>query len=295
MRIPKIALVCALALTLISCASLLEKTGRLLDGSASAQEELALYRLPWTEGYTDAEGEEPDRGESGSVEVRLLRRSADGQEFIAIFIGILPTLRINGTPPDEDGGFYLTSLDFFCSSLMGWNEFTLDLSGAGVFRVSGGEASLKLTTPVEPASIPGGKIRREETRLAGGDALSALRNRQERIAALCQWMHSRQNVPRFRNGLEFSNYWKPVLLPEMLSPSERHPAWVEKDAQWSRGEDISWNSSYTQAMFPEDLWKVRDSGTLLRDWEEAADWIYLIYMWDDIFDGLSNEINLKVK
>ncbi|MDR1932201.1 MAG: hypothetical protein LBQ57_05160, partial [Spirochaetales bacterium] len=116
---------------LIGCSSLVEKAGRAFDGSAFAEEELALYRLAWAEGYTDAEGEEPDREESGSVEVRLLRRTADGAEFLAIFPGVLPTLRINATVPDAGGRFYLTSADFLCSTLQGWNEFTLDISGSG--------------------------------------------------------------------------------------------------------------------------------------------------------------------
>ncbi|MDR1317215.1 MAG: hypothetical protein LBK13_10115, partial [Spirochaetales bacterium] len=145
---------------------------------------------------------------------------------------------------------------------------------------------------VEEAGIVRGKIRREDTRLTGDDALGALRNRQERIAALCQWMRGRQNTPRFRNPAEFGIYWQPVLFPEMLSASKRPPAWTEQGAKWTRGEDIFWNESYTRAVFPEDLWKIRDSGTLLRDWEEAAGWIYFMYEWEDIFSALSNEMNL---
>jgi hypothetical protein len=277
-------------LIVCGCSSLLEKTGRVFDGSAFAEEELALYRLPWAQDYTGAEGEKPDE-EPGSVEVRRLVRKEDGQEFLAISLGTLPGLRINGTIPDETGAFYLVSLDFFCSNISGWNMFTMELSGAGVFLNAGGQRMmLTIQNPVEPVNIIRGKIRRDETRLTGEEALSALRNRQERINALCEWMRSRENTPRFRNQTEFENYWKPILLPEMLQPGERAPGWKEEGAQWQRGEDISWNSSYTLAAFPENLWKVRDSGTLLRDWEEAIDWIFFIYEWEDIFSALSNSI-----
>ena len=96
------------ALIFSGCASLVETAGGALDGSAFAEEELAVYRLAWTEGYTGAEGEAPDREESGSVEVRRLRRGADGSEFLAIYPGALPNLRINAAPPDAEGRFYLT-------------------------------------------------------------------------------------------------------------------------------------------------------------------------------------------
>jgi hypothetical protein len=152
---------------------------------------------------------------------------------------------------------------------------------------------LRLDLPVEAAGIGAGKIRRSETRLAGQDALTALRNRQERIDALCEWMHTQQDAPPFRNQAEFENYWKFILLPELFPSGQRPVAWTEKNAEWNKGEDVLWNSSYTQEIFSEDLWKIRDSGTLLRDWEEAPDWIYFMYEWDDIFYALSNDINLE--
>lgn len=288
---PRAAAALTLMLLVTGCASLVEKAGRALDGSAFAERELAVYHLAWAGGFTDAEGEPPDE-ETGSVEVRRLLREEDGGEFLAISPGTLPGLRINGTLPGENGEFHLISLDFFCSNIMGWNSFTMEISGAGVFLPNGEGALLKLDAPVEAVNIIRGKIRRDETRLTGEDALTVLRNRQERISVLCEWMRG-PDTPRFRNQAEFENYWQPILLPEMLPPDQRPPAWTEQDAEWSRGEDVSWNASYTRARFPEALWKIRDSGTLLRDWEEAIDWIYFMYLWDDLFCALSNEMNLK--
>ncbi|MDR3201457.1 MAG: hypothetical protein LBT68_08345 [Spirochaetales bacterium] len=286
-----LALHCALAFS--GCASLVEKAGRAFDGSAFEVEELALYRLAWPEGFTDAEGEEFDKEESGSVEVRRLRRNIDGGEFISITLGVFPTLRINATLPGAEGGFYLTSIDFLCSSFMGWNEFTLDISGGGTFRGSGGSAFLRIEAPVEAAGISKGKIRRAETRLSGQEALTALRNRFERITALTQWMLGQKDAPPFHNAVEFANWWQPFILPETLAPGLRPPAWTKDGSLWQRAEDIDWNTSYTRKTFPEDLWKVRDSGTLLRDWEEALDWIYLMYEWEDLFYALSNGIILE--
>jgi hypothetical protein len=266
--------------------------GRALDGSAFAEEELALYRLAWAPGYTDAEEEEPDREESGSLEVRRMRNK-DGGESLAVFPGTLPGLRINATMPDAEGRFYFVSLDFFCSNVMGWNEFTLELSGGGSFREKDGGAGFAAGVPVEMANISAGSLRRRETRLVGDQALTALRNRQERITALCAWMRAREDVPPFRNAAEFEAWWEPVLLPEIVSSPLRPASWTEENAEWADAEDIAWNISYTRAVFSEDLWKVRDSGTLLRDWEEALDWIYFIYEWEDLFNFLSRELYLE--
>jgi hypothetical protein len=90
--------VLAFTLLLTGCASLVEKAGRIFDGSAFAEEELALYRLAWAIDYAGAEGEPPGE-EPGSVEVRRLRREKDGGEFLAISPGTLPGLRINGSLP----------------------------------------------------------------------------------------------------------------------------------------------------------------------------------------------------
>ena len=286
-----IVLVCLTVVFLGSCASLVEKAGRALDGSAFAEEELALYRLAWADWYRDDEGDQPDSDEPGSLDVRLLR-GKDGSETLAIYPGVFPGLRINATPPDSEGRVQLMTLDFFCSNINGWSEFTLEIIGSGIFRTAGGGACLRLDLPVEEGGLLHGKIRRLETRLTGEEALSALHNRQERIASLCAWMHKQENIPPLRNKTEFDSYWQPRVLPEMVEAKERPAAWME-GAVWVRAEDISWNTSYTEKTFSEELWKVRNSGTLLRDWEESLDWIYFIYCWDGLFEFLAADMDLE--
>jgi hypothetical protein len=265
---------------LMGCASLVEKTGRALDGTAFAEEDLAVYRTESKNG----------------AGVRRVRGKAGGEEFLVISPDAMPNLRVKGSLPGEDGSFYLISLDFFCSNITGWNEYTLELSGGGVFLVNEKTALLKLGSPIEPVNITRGKIRREDTRLSGGEALTALRNRHERILALTEWMRSLPDVPVFQDEAEFEKYWKPLLLPELVSPKERPPAWKQENALWVRGEDVSWNTAYTRAVFPEDLYKIRDSGTLCRDWEEALGWIYFAHEWENLFGFLAVEKELvKIK
>jgi hypothetical protein len=96
---------------------------------------------------------------------------------------------------------------------------------------------------------------------------------------------------------EFEARWKPLLFPELYKPKDRPAAWAETDTgEWVLGEDLRWSVAYTEALLPEALWPVRNSGTLLRDWEEAAAWIRLEFEWDTIVKYLSGKIELtKIK
>jgi hypothetical protein len=113
---------------------------------------------------------------------------------------------------------------------------------------------------------------------------------------VAKWMKEQQNLPGFADQAAFEAYWKPILFPEILKAKERPAAWTADQTldrgPWVLGEDVKWNRVYTEAIFPEELWLVRNSGTLLRDWEEAAGWIYLEFEWDHIIELLSGEIEL---
>jgi hypothetical protein len=276
-----------------------EAGGRVLDGSAFAEKILAVYR------------EEPKKG------TRVDRVSDKaGQEFIVISIDQMPNLRIRCSPPDAGGNFFVSSLDFLSPNYSGWNEFTLELSGSGSF-VEGGSsgggqgAVLQLREPLETLDIKEGKIRRGSARLNGAPALTALRNRRERIAALTQWMEERSGPSGFsdpadlvdpadpQDPRDFEAHWKPLLFPELYKPKDRIAAWAETDTgagEWVLGEDIRWSAAYTEALLPEPLWPARNSGTLLRDWEEAAAWIRLEFEWNTVVKYLSRKIELaKIK
>ncbi|MDR2630093.1 MAG: hypothetical protein LBC60_04140 [Spirochaetaceae bacterium] len=267
-----------LALLFSGCSSLVNLGGRALDGSAFEEKTLARYRSPAVM-------------DLGQVEVREVRGKT-GEVSLAISPRGIPALVFRASAPSGGGEFRLISLEFLSSHTTGWNEFTRELSGSGLFRVEGGEAVLRLNEPVDTLDIREGKIRQKDTRFTGGEALQALRNREERIAVLVQWMRIREPVPAFAGRKSFERYWKPILFPELVLAKKRPKTWNTAGALWTRAEDIRWNSSYTAILFPEELQRVRDSGTLLRDWEEAVSWIYLEYEWDRIIALLGEEIHL---
>jgi hypothetical protein len=267
-------------LAISGCMSLTEKAGRIADGSAFAEKIL-----------------ETRSGENGTNLSRV--RFRDGTEALKIGFDARPNLAFYARPAGEAGPYVVSSCTFLASTLKGWNEFTMDLSGTGSLEVfeNDGKRRLRLSLEnIEEAGISSGRIRSGETRLSGGEALNALRNRKERIEVLAAWMKGHVSAaPLFQNEKEFDAYWKPILLPE-ITPKRKRPADYDdgrgtgRSLEWIRAEDVTWNAAYSAEHFPEDIAMLRNSGALLRDWEEAMPWIYLSFQWNDIINSITGEL-----
>ncbi|MDR1419325.1 MAG: hypothetical protein LBI86_03035 [Treponema sp.] len=271
-----LALVPAFAWLLQGCAALAEAAGRAADGSAFAEKTTALYE--------------------GGDGIRLRETAGkNGETFFLVTMERYPAAVFRASGDGENCRF--TALEYLGGSYSGWNEFTLELSGSGRFVKDGQGGVLSLAGPLEPVRISAGKIRRNGEHITGAQALSGLANRRERILALAGWMRKEaagRHIPlSFPGGAAFERYWKPVLLPELTARGKRPAAWNAGGARWIWAEDIRWNASYTALLFPEELRELRDSGALLRDWEEALEWIRIEYEWDDITGRLSAGITMK--
>ncbi|MDR2717989.1 MAG: hypothetical protein LBB89_07995 [Treponema sp.] len=263
-----------------SCVSLVEKTGQTLDGSAFAEKQTAVYRTA--------------RNAGGAMEIREVRNKA-GEPSIVITLKQFPAMKIRGSAPDDRGEFQLMARDYLGGNVHGWNEYRLDLAGSGNLVLGETDARLSVPDEIETVGISSGSIRRYDTRITGTEALSSLRNRHDRILALAEWLNSRENLPSFNSQKTFEQYWKPVLFPETVSKKKRPALWRQDNDQWVRAEDIRWNTGYTERVFPEQLWNIRNSGTMLRDWEEAAEWIYIEYEWNRIRELLARGMILEKK
>jgi hypothetical protein len=273
------------------CVSLAEKTGRVLDGSAFAEQTVAVYRTANT-APASAVAATKAAATKVAVELRELQNKAGGRS-VGITLDRFPFMTLRGSAPDAKGGFYLTSLEYLSGTVAGWNEYAMDISGSGALALGETKAVLRISDAPQAAEIARGRIHRYDTRITGSEALTSLRNRRERIAALAGWMNSREDAPTGLERNAFERYWKPILLPEMVGVYRRPKGWELRADRWVRAEDIRWNTGYTERVFPEELREVRNSGTLLRDWEEAPGWIYLAYEWERIGELLSREHTLQ--
>jgi len=281
MKITKIFILVILTFLICGCLSIMEKTGQALDGSASKFKTISVYS-------TSSKNQKKAPGITISIV-----ENKNNEKSIIITIEEFPMIKIKGAFPEENGSFFITELEFLAGNTFGWNEYTLELIGVGNLKIE--ENAVFKIEEIESVQITKGRIQRYDTRLTGNEALSALRNRRERILALTSWMSSLNLV----SGLtvkQFEQYWQPILLPETVSKKKRPSDWRQSDDQFKTAESIRWNTGYTERKFSEELRPIRNSGTLLRDWEEALYWIYLEYEWENIVELLSKEYILtKIK
>ena len=257
------------------CVSLMEKAGKALDGSGGAEKKAAEYRSP-------------------ALTVQQMRSKA-GEDSLLITVSKFPAMKIRGSFPDEQGEFTITSLDYLGGSPHGWNEYRLDLSGTGNLVLGETAATLSIVEEIETVGISSGRIRRYDTRITGTEALTSLRNRRERLLTLAEWMNDGENPAAAvcASQESFEKYWKPILFPEITAKKKRPEGWQREGDRWARAEDIRWNLDYTERVFPEVLRPIRNSGTMLRDWEEALAWIYIECEWPRITEALLGETVLQ--
>ena len=246
---------------------MVQKGGELLEGNAFSEMELACYRSV-------------KAGKAPTIELKE-KRLYDGKTAVEITSSQWPGLTLRGSPPRGNGSIDLYEADILSSHVQGWNELTLEIKGKAVFwdpKKTGG--MLRIDGEVERIRVTSGKIRLKGSRLTGDAALTVLRNRRERILALTEWMNSWTETngenPVSGTQKEFEDHWKKLLFPELVSKKKRPPQYSE------------WGRRYTEYLFPETLWEYRNSGALLRDWEEALPWIYMEYSWNYIFSSISD-------
>jgi len=263
------------------CISVMEKAGRTIDGSASAEKKVSVYRA------------DKKKGAAEDIAVTVIKNKSS-EKSVLITIDKYPMMRLRGSMPDENGAFSLNSLEYLSGSVHGWNEYSMELLGSGLLSL-GETCVLEISGEIEQIQISSGRIQRYDTRLTGAQALTSLRNRNERIIAAAAWMAA-FNAPEkqmIEDIEDFESFWKPILFPELVSKKKRPDGWYMEGDIFVKNEDIRWNTGYTERVFQEDLYPVRNSGTMLRDWEETLSWIYLTYEWEKIKEILSNKTVLQ--
>jgi len=273
----KYGFLAVIVLFFCGCISVMEKAGRAVDGSASSEKKVSVYRA-----YKK-------KGEAEDMAVTVIKNKTS-EKSVLITIDKYPMMRLRGSMPDENGVFSLISLEYLSGSVHGWNEYSMEILGTGFLSFTE-TCVLEINGDIEQIQISSGRIQRYDTRLTGAAALTSLRNRNERIIATTSWMAA-LDAPekrKIKDIKDFETFWKPILFPELVSKKKRPENWLIEGDIFVKNEDINWNTGYTERVFLEDLNPVRNSGTLLRDWEETLSWIYLSYEWESIKDILSRK------
>jgi len=273
MKAIKIFIVVISTFLLFNCVSFMEKTGQVLDGSAFRLKTVSVYKISG------------EKGNQQEIKIFVVENK-EKEKSIIITLENFPMIKLFGSFPNKEGVFTLTTLEFLSGSANGWNEYTMELIGTGNLKFE--DTVILKIDEIEPVQITKGRVQLYDTRLTGNEALSALRNRRERIIAVTEWMSS-LNLEKGKKINDFERFWQPILLPETVLKKKRPTGWIQDADQFQKTDSIRWNISYTERTFSEELWPIRNSGTLLRDWEEAIGWIYLEYEWKNIVELLLKE------
>jgi len=265
-------------LLLSGCLGLMDGAGRFMDGSVFEEKTIARY------------SSKIKNGDTVDMEISVVQNKQK-EKSVIITSKKYPMIKLRASLPNENNEFHLTSLEYLSGSTHGWNEYSMQMMGTGRLILSD-NAVLEAIKEIETVQISKGRIHRYDTRIIGNDALTALRNRGERITAISAWMLSLDH-PKDLEIKTFQKLWKPLFFPEMVSGKKRPENWRQKGDVFQTADDIRWNTGYTERVFSEVLHPIRDTGTLLRDWEEALYWIYLEYEWNSIKELFSQKIILK--
>lgn len=174
-----------------------------------------------------------------------------------------------------------SSAVFFCNYDDGWSWFDMPVSGRVAVEKTDEELRLKSDSGIERLPAHRARLRAGSRIMSGDRAMDALKNRQERIAALAEFMHGKKETANNLTLPEFKSVWQSFLFPETVQAKKRGEEWKNLTAKtkFSRAEEYSWNEEYSYAVFPENMRELRQTGALWRDWIEAGPWIYAEYNW----------------
>ncbi len=235
---------------------------------------------------------QPAPGWTGKGEAlpRGLTLEVNGQEviikspYLGTNVQVYGTL-VEKTSPDLGYTVELTHLDYFQNWAQGWTEGTFQIAGELDLTSAGGEWTIKTLGPVEILSPQKALIRYKDTYLSGDQALTALRDRWNRITTALEG----QPMDRFwsESARGQMNWLPPSFQPRFEQNAGSHyfpeiygyPQNYQTLGPWVDGESILWDQGYTQSTFPENLQEVRNTGTLYRDWEEGLGLWYLAAQW----------------
>ncbi len=158
-------------------------------------------------------------------------------------------------------------------------------------RSQGQAWKISVLTPPRLGNPTAASIRYHDEYLSGERGLQQLTNRWNRIQAVVALLKQKLTARWFDR----------TLAGWQLGPSNRQPSLQEAAGKLlfpelygyaippksghrtAVGESVRWDVDYSDAEFPENLREIRNSGTMLRDFEECLDLWRFAYNWDEFW------------
>src|SRR5208282_4347605 len=202
-----------------------------------------------------------------------------GVHSVHIKAGLLVGAVLSGQAVSDNAGGWevsLTSLGWFNNWQNGWTEAAFVLDGTFDLVQSGSGWSVRIKDSPEIVAPASATIHYYTEYFNGDIALEQFSRRWNRIEACAGFLRSRFGGSWFEDQRGVRKF----LFPELYGytePPDPHHASVT-------AESIAWNADYTGKEFPENIRALRDSGTMLRDFEESPGLWELAFHWTDLWN-----------
>jgi len=190
-------------------------------------------------------------------------------------------------------------MDWFNNWAEGWTEASFEADGELALMPKGEAWAVVAARAPSIGKPTSASIRLYGDYFVGEAALGLISRRWDRIKAAAELLRQRfpgawydyserkkvvfvwdlfaRRVDSFDRGVRV------FLFPELYGYASAGAPPPRRDHGTSRGESISWDTEYSAAAFPEALREVRNSGTMLRDFEEGLGLWRLAFCWDEFW------------
>lgn len=221
--------------------------------------------------------------------IRLfVTQDAGGKGHFRLLCSDLGSITVQGNLSSDVDGMTLefSTLEWFSTWSNGWTEASFLLEGTMTLRCDPTSDIWVLSLKSQPKldAVRSAAVRYFDTYIRGEVGTQQFTLRWQRIQAVCRELTIRSNGPGLAR--------QPEILARYLFPEVYDPSRVLPPSKVSFHAGLEWNREYTKTCLPEGLQKLRDDGTLLRDFQETPELWQLALVWDDFWLHRGNAAGL---
>jgi hypothetical protein len=235
-------------------------------------------------------------GEKKHPQVWTLSINGEGQASLSLPYG--ENIQVTGEAFGQENGswiFHMDYLEWFSNWHNGWTEARFGMLGSLVVRPRGDSWNLEVQEFPEITGVLEGEIRYKESRYYGDRSRDMVSRRWTRIEAAAPFIEDSLDMESYHFAHKKRDYYsedfqrdlESLLFPELYGYGDKFPkpdSCKDPEKRYVREEGVTWDGCYSTAYLPEELIPVRDSGTLLRDYEETAGFFTLAVTWQSLWE-----------
>lgn len=251
MKRSKVTLLCAALVLLASCAT----------GARS----VAVFK---------GQPHSPD----STLTIRLIPEKS-GAAKVKMSGGLLQSAVIYGDAKIDGEGWRisLSRLDWFNNWANGWTQASFLLEGTASLQPGPTGWSLTIESAPKLDTVESASMRYFDTYLRGDGGRAEFSRRWDRIQAVASDMLIRLSASTLvKKPRALRRYLFPEIYGYESPPSSTHAKVL--------AQGFAWNSDYTKEHFSAQLWVLRDSGSLLRDYKESPGLWSLALAWKSFWE-----------